>query len=155
MIAAPGTRIGVIHSTGEWIPAVVTGEHWTGATIVLTLPDPLFVKRAEANGHAVQGCPLVLPTADESSTYWQHANACVFRRKCEHCKGFGSTLFEVASVVTVLTGERAVQEVTCPHCDGKGWQIYDPWEEREPDAISAEFAAAAPAEAHGDLSVPA
>lgn len=159
MIAPAGTRIGVRHTTGEWIPAVVVCEHWTGATIVETVPDPLYVERSAENGHQVHGCRMAIPLVAgdrQSKDYWQHANSCIFGRKCEPCKGFGSTLVEVRSFATVLTGEREVQEVTCELCDGKGWQVYDPWECGECSSAtpaSDDARAATPAAAYGHSAV--
>jgi hypothetical protein len=80
MIAPIGTHIGVRHTTGEWIPAEVTGGHSSGATLVQTVSDPT---------HDQPGVSLAIPPGAQQNDYWKHANACEFRRKCGDCRGFG------------------------------------------------------------------
>lgn len=117
MIAPTGTRIGVRHTSGEWIPAEVISGHSSGATLVQTLSDP---------SHDRPGVRLAVPPGAPQGDYWQHANACAFRRKCGNCGGFG-----------------------CDTCEG-GWVVYDPWESSE-QAHDSASASSAPTAQDGGL----
>lgn len=128
-----GDRIGVRHTTGEWIPGVVVGHHEKlGAALVQTLADSQLDDPGEpVSVH--QGVTIAVASWMQPGEHYKPATACEFRRKCATCKGFGSYMVRAGQTLAdVLEGAHSGQEITCTDCKGAGFISYDPWEVEPP-----------------------